>query len=321
LKKEANDEMNLSLENMNLYLTDKSSIDVDSIRFKNTSGTACWYNSAVVAIVYLIKKLGKGKPMGDQEESFNNLLAHWSQCESGVFDPLPSMRFFVDKYLARDHTFLTEEKEAETIFESSVEDTSAGRPGNSFLAFMQPSTFDTIFTHACCEQATHTAGRWQANNSLFMVDFPKDGVTLEDAIQNYFMVPTEIIGATCNVCKKPVKKSKMINFSDGKEALVVSLNRVLTSQKMNSIKTNKKIELGGSIAIPMTHGGPPAFYDLVATIQHLGKVRSTGHYVCHIKNNDCFYNVNDEETITISKNEDVKRSQIFLFKKNNGSNC
>jgi hypothetical protein len=32
--------------------------------------------------------------------------------ESGVFDPLPSMRFFVDKYLARYHTFLTEEKEA-----------------------------------------------------------------------------------------------------------------------------------------------------------------------------------------------------------------
>jgi uncharacterized UBP type Zn finger protein len=85
---------------------------------------------------------------------------------------------------------------------------------------------------------------------------------------------------------------------------------------MNSIKTNKKIELGGSIAIPMTHGGPPAFYDLVATIQHLGKVRSTGHYVCHIKNNnDCFYNVNDEKAITISKNEDVERSQIFFIKK------
>jgi hypothetical protein len=38
---------------------------------------------------------------------------------------------------------------------------------------------------------------------------------------------------------------------------------------MSSKKTNKKIELGGSIAIPMTYGGPPAFYDLVATIQHL----------------------------------------------------
>jgi hypothetical protein len=146
--------------------------DVDSIRFHNTSGTACWYNSAVVAIVYLIKKLGKGKPLCDQEESFNNLLAHWSQCESGVLDPLPSMRFFVDKYLARDHTFLTEEKEAKTIFESTIENMSAGRPGNSFLDFMQPSTFETIFTHACCEEATHTAGAWQANNSLFMVDFP-----------------------------------------------------------------------------------------------------------------------------------------------------
>jgi hypothetical protein len=84
---------------------------------------------------------------------------------------------------------------------------SAGRPGNSFLAFMQPSTFDTIFTPACCEKATHSAGRWQANNSLFMVDFPKDGVTLKDAIQNYFMVPIKIIGATCTVCNKPVKKS------------------------------------------------------------------------------------------------------------------
>jgi hypothetical protein len=101
LKKEANDEMNLSLENMNLYLTDKSSIDVDSIRFKNTSGTACWYNSAVVAIVYLIKKLGKGKPMGDQEESFNNLLAHWSQCESGVFDPLPFIKILCGQVLGK----------------------------------------------------------------------------------------------------------------------------------------------------------------------------------------------------------------------------
>jgi ubiquitin C-terminal hydrolase len=134
------------------------------------------------------------------------------------------------------------------------------------------------------------------------------------------MVPIKIIGATCNVCNKPVKKSKRINFSDGKEALVVSLNRVLTSQKMSSKKTNKKIELGGSIAIPMTYGGPPAFYDLVATIQHLGKVRSTGHYVCHIKHNDCFYNVNYDKKITISKNEDVERSQIFLYMKNNGSN-
>jgi ubiquitin C-terminal hydrolase len=134
-----------------------------------------------------------------------------------------------------------------------------------------------------------------------MVDFPKDGVTLEDAIQNYFMVPIEIIGATCTVCKKPVKKSKRINFSDGKEALVVSLNQVLTSQKMNSIKTNKKIKLGGSIAIPMTYGGPPAFYDLVATIQHLGKVRSTGHYVCHIKKMTVFTMLTTKKLLQFQK--------------------
>jgi ubiquitin C-terminal hydrolase len=98
---------------------------------------------------------------------------------------------------------------------------------------------------------------------------------------------------------------------DGNEAFVVAVNRIISTPKV--MKNDKKLRLHGWLSLPLADSTMPD-YGLVATIQHIGSVNS-GHYKSHLKKNEQFWCINDDAEITRSRDDDVSKSQFFIFLK------
>ena len=58
-------------------------------------------------------------------------------------------------------------------------------------------------------------------------------------------------------------------------------------------------------------------YEVIATIEHMGTDLKRGHYISYILENDTWFLCNDDEIISLAKNDKAptKKSYILLLKK------
>jgi ubiquitin C-terminal hydrolase len=252
--------------------------------------------------------------MSQESQDFESCLIHWSQPGiNGVIDPEPTIKKFVKAYKQNDQKYLTGQQEAETLFEAGLTSIIGAEKGISHMACMQHVTYDTVWSKTCCGKSTNTTTHLETNAMLSLA-FPEDGKFLERAIEEHIMDTTVIHGSKCKYCHKPVEQWKRCNIVDGNAAFVVAVNRIISTPKQkNVMKNDKKLRLRGWLSLPLADSTMPD-YGLVATIQHIGSVKS-GHYKSHLKKNEQFWCVNDDAAIERSSDDDVSKSQIFIFLK------
>lgn len=140
------------------------------------------------------------------------------------------------------------------------------------------------------------------------------GKSVQSALDVYF--DWENVDAyDCPCCKKEVAAKKKFSLISTPPCLCITLNRFTKNSKIN-----RKIDIKSEITTsdyffdkPTDASRPQCKYKLVAVINHLGKLRNSGHYtaVIHSQKNE-FYEFNDSIVHKVNK-EAIKGNEAYVL--------
>ena len=79
-------------------------------------------------------------------------------------------------------------------------------------------------------------------------------------------------------------------------------------------KDKSLISFGNPVQLE-TVDGNAIFYEIHGSMQHHGETLSHGHYSCHVKHGNEFYQISDDNPIQKSTERDLKSCQVFFYKR------
>ena len=178
------------------------------------------------------------------------------------------------------------------------------RLGIPRISAMIHPTFEVIKTTECA--CTDNSPDWNDETSV-LIQLPFPPRSLQESI-NSFMTSKE--GQNCWRCKQRQRITTTKKMRDATPVLAISIERV-------DHKTGKRIDLDANINrlvinLPVIAEGLVAKYELISALQ-----RTTGvHFVSLLRGESGqFIRVSDNHDIEVAGVTDIRKAEIFLFKK------
>ena len=180
------------------------------------------------------------------------------------------------------------------------------RLGISTISAMIHPTFEVIKTTECA--CTDNSQDWNDETSVVIqLPFPHSPRTLQDAI-NSFLTSKEV--KICLRCRQRQRITTTKRLRDATPVLAISVERV-------DHKTGKRIDLDVNITTPLIRL-PVIAEELVANYELTSAIqRTTGvHFVSLLRGESGqFIRVSDNHDIEVAGVTDIRKAEIFLFKK------
>ena len=316
-------------------------------QFRNI-GNSCWFGSPSLSLIWSLKSINAQLPppplnANIQDWTFQDHFFNWYHSDGNrtVIDPTQGLEQFIrDYYIDEDEPVRNQMRHAQQTADLVplhllIEDTF-----KQFTAKFR----ETMVTEKCtsdpakpgqlCTEEYKVPVEKDVDDPLFQVSLKKKGKEdLNTVVQQHQDdVYPEI---ACEKCKQPVKKKmekRMINDPNA-NLLIINLKRTMHddttirpvySEKrevmtfnVNIIKNNNEVDVPMEISVIDEHGDQVTF-QLVSVVEHLGEQPTGGHYCTHIAQdlqNQVFVRVSDTDKITFSRQEDIKKGVIFIYKR------
>lgn len=289
-------------------------INLPCPRFINRSNH-CWYISFLGALLYFLKRCKAAQPTGilhiDQvwvKELWrlNNITSDFE------ISPLASLRAFVRRFDLHPN-FLTHQQPTLEAFTPMTQIPFVEN-------LMAPTQITMRYKSPCgCQNRGAVLRVCNEPTSVFHIPWKKN-LKLSEAIKEYFtrkeveMKEGEPVHKCQEICGEDLEwveeESYLKNFTQG---IVFHVNR---TQHPSPIKLSGPIDMTGAYQVKIrAEGNRTANYELIAVVEHIGRMISSGHYVCHVLTNpETAYTLDDAHIHTPCDHQRLRNGIMFVYK-------
>ena len=274
----------------------------------------CWYISFLGALLYFLKRCHAAEPRGVlpiDREWVKELWRLNSITSDFVISPFASLKAFVRRF-DLPKNLLTHQQPCLEAFTPMTD--------IPFVANLMVPTQITMRYKSPCECQNRGAVLQTGNepNSVFHIPWKKN-LKLSEGIKEYFtrkevemkegeeLKCQEICGGDLEWMEE---EHYLHNFTQG---IVFHVNR---TQHPSPIKLSGPIDLTGAHQVTIQgEGNRTANYELIAVVEHIGRMITSGHYVCHILTGpETAYTLDDALDHAPSNLDRLSNGILFVYK-------
>ena len=302
------------------------------IRYSNLYGRYCWYNSSMVNLIWLMKKIGEHYDFhfpddameipGGEQNFLNFLEQYYNTDENNLADPVPMMTAFIREACNSDMTILENTGFATEIFTRFSNNSTLER----FFKFIRPDVQTTTKSSECSE-CDIEARESIAVNPMPIIEIRNldSNLTVQDLIEEYFSNNFTVEEADCRMehCDGKIQIESRNMLATHPQGLIIKLG-VEGHDRNEAFINRQSIELGGDVRLTNTSGVFSRF-SLSGAIRHTGTQVDDGHFFAYLKKPKQPQNIesgqptyswskfNDANPILSVPERDVQKADIFFF--------
>ena len=197
----------------------------------------CWFNSGSHLSIFLLRQRGATLDEIPEDDSFMGIFKSWyTLAAPEQRESRPALARFIQEFLANDVAIFDRTQESRLFFFGLAPNPATNSFGVPLFDYVQPTTITFVNKDRCpqCQDPGYVRPGNLATNVAFDIHLPlaidrDPNESLQSLVDDFFNVQQRGELADCSnpQCSSQVNVATYIRVVDGKEAVIINIDRFL----------------------------------------------------------------------------------------------